>query len=367
MQADNGRTAGGASAGVAGNANGGIGGGISASIGWPDLEIGIVPDGNGAAPAYTPAASIWSSPADSNGAEHTGDHRIATGAFLTASATQDIPPPQYTIQGGPAKVYYFPPSATAGGDENGEAPAASITPPPSNTELSPVGAEAGLGADGLLTTLGTVLNPEFVYISFSTLFAGCQVGNEIKTIGPNFANTMFSFHSDAVSTKCSSTAAPGPTPVYGPAAAVNWNDLNTSIADGPSNCWNIAPPAEFLKLCPPEWTQQLYWNVDFAPPQMLIQGNAATVAAGAGASLETAGPSPSCATCNDVIPGPTAGATTGPWSTYGGSKNGSASGVPGTPPYTGGSKSAYDQNSMVVWRKIAVGMFLGTLGVAAFL
>lgn len=353
----------GASGDAAGNVNGDIGGDVSASIAWPDLEVGVVPGDNGAAPMYTPAASIWSSPPDSSNAEHTGDHRIAAGMFLTASATQDVPAPQYTIQGGPAKVYYFPPSATA--SAGGEAPEASITPapaPPSDTESSPVGAgEVGLGGDGLLTTLGTVLSPGYVYLSFSTLFAGCKVGDEMKTIGPNYANTMFSFKSDGISTKCASTMAPGATPAYGPPAAVNWNALNTSLETEASSCWHIAPPAEFLKICPPEWTQQLYWNVDFEPPQMLTQGNAATVTAGAGAAeggLATAAPSSSV-----VVTGPTAGATIGTWSTYGGS-NGSANGTSNTP-FAGGSNS--DRGSDDKWRKAAAGLVVGALTAVALL
>lgn len=401
----------GISSGGSGSANGGTGGESHGEVSWPGLEVPIAPSGGGAAPVYTPAASIWSSPS-----EHMSEHKPAPGVFLTASATQSAPAPQYTIQGGPAKVYYFPPSVAQGG----QAPGASITPAPGvpgNTDSSPVGGGGALGSDGLLTTMDKVFNPKYVYVSFSTLYAGYKVGNEMKTIGPNYHNTMFSFRSEEMSTKCASTMAPDATPSYGPPAAINWDGLDASMAKGESSCWNLSPPAGFLKAVPPEWTQQLYWNVHFDPPQMLMKADSVAqptmpptnadadaiaptpassaaaetaVATSTGTIYSTVVPSsvaPKYATPSGVVAGTgsvyagssgiaagsgvvpsgvAGGVAAGTGSPHGGS-NASASGPKSPVPFTGGSNPHHGHGGQGGWRMVAVGMLVGVVTVVTLL
>ncbi|SMR53353.1 unnamed protein product [Zymoseptoria tritici ST99CH_3D1] len=179
--------------------------------------------GDNNAGADSHAGDTWKAPPTQAHGDDGANGGAAGG--LTISASIETPP--CTIQGGPAKVIYFPATIVPGQD--------------------------GIGEDGMCTTMNTVLNPESCYFSYSTLWAGYTDGETYKTVGPTYANTMIACPSSEVSTRCAATQG----------AAVNWDDYH---GDSQPSCTDFAPPAAMMTMVP-EWGSAPTYSMTYEAPQ----------------------------------------------------------------------------------------------------
>ncbi|KAF2167171.1 hypothetical protein M409DRAFT_54362 [Zasmidium cellare ATCC 36951] len=205
------------------------------------------------------------------------------------------------IQGGPVQLLYFPVTTTGGGLCG-----------PDGTIVTPTSAPKPI------TTLGTTLFPDSVYISFETLYAAYRPftgpGGAAAQIGPTFSNTIMAFKSQEISTNCyatwwnqTQTSIPG----YGPGTQLNFADLNSPVSASAYECQNqcldysvpytggeyvtqylqpnwcetildnfnplIAVPTRLRDMVP-EWKKCKFWsprqaNVIFDPPQALTEAS----------------------------------------------------------------------------------------------
>lgn len=157
--------------------------------------------------------------------------------------------PQCTVQGGPAKILYFHPAGQQGSldsNNNQDGPA-----PPASAAGTPY------------ATHGQVFHPGSAYISCETLFAAYtdDRGSTIQT-GPTFTNAIFPFPSDQISTQCvdaKQTDAP----------FNQGTQMDFGLAGSPpSSCMNVVAPTAMASLVP-EWSDYLFWNMDFQPPEQI--------------------------------------------------------------------------------------------------
>ncbi|KAK4496701.1 hypothetical protein PRZ48_012684 [Zasmidium cellare] len=139
------------------------------------------------------------------------------------------------IQGGPARLYYFPVDTTEGCAANGTS---ATTHGPTNTTSAP---------PQPVTTLGTTFDPGSAYISFETLYAAYRsyqsAGGSAIQIGPTFSNTILALRSDEVSTNCygrigTQTSTAG----WGNGKSLNYADLNLPVPASAYQCANQCVP-----------------------------------------------------------------------------------------------------------------------------
>ncbi|KJX97849.1 hypothetical protein TI39_contig456g00005 [Zymoseptoria brevis] len=211
----------GAAGDVGNTVNGLLGGGGNSGNSGSAGDQASNGDNNAGADSH--AGNTWKAPPKQ---AHGDDGANGGGAGgLTTSASIETPP--CTIQGGPAKVIYFPATIVPGQD--------------------------GIGEDGMCTTMNTVLNPKSCYFSYSTLWAGYTDGETYKTVGPTYANTMVACPSSEVSTRCAATQG----------AAVNWDDYH---GDSQPSCTDFAPPAAMMTMVP-EWGFAPEYSMTYEAPQ----------------------------------------------------------------------------------------------------
>ncbi|KAF7190103.1 hypothetical protein HII31_08434 [Pseudocercospora fuligena] len=130
------------------------------------------------------------------------------------------------IQGGPARLVYFP-----------------VTSPPdlcaSNnpSQILTTGPELN---NQLITTLGHTFDPKSAYISFETLYAAVRsaqsAGGAAVQIGPTFSNTILPLCSDEVSTNCYGRIGGTATSTAG------FADLNSPVPASAYKCQNQCIP-----------------------------------------------------------------------------------------------------------------------------
>ncbi|KAF7192374.1 hypothetical protein HII31_06406 [Pseudocercospora fuligena] len=246
------------------------------------------------------------------------------------------------IQGGPARLVYFPVTTTNGGFCAGNGSTVTRTDAPS-----------------VVSALGTEFTSGTAYVSFETLYAAFRPSQADKAgalqIGPTFSNAIFSFRSDEISTNCYTRGFGGLSDegAFGTGTQLNFADLNypisasayqcqdqcysvsssvcynTSIGGGPvtigssvsystlygcsysyvnypdafcSTIWDnfnplLAVPTRLRELAP-EWSTCSFWhdrqpNVIFDPPTALHQVDAAATPTSPNAAATiAASPSP---------------------------------------------------------------------------
>lgn len=131
------------------------------------------------------------------------------------------------IQGGPARLIYFPVTTESGDVCN------STKQTITTRNLSSV-----------VSTLGTQFTSGTAYISFGTLYAGFQPATIDKAgelqIGRTFSDVIFSFKSNEISTVCYDTSGAFgvATAAFGGGEQLNFADLNSPIPASAYQCQN---------------------------------------------------------------------------------------------------------------------------------
>ncbi|EME48899.1 hypothetical protein DOTSEDRAFT_76390 [Dothistroma septosporum NZE10] len=167
-----------------------------------------------------------------------------------------------TIQGGPARLLYLPPS-DAGRDNSPTSAIGATTS--TGAGVIPTPAAGGLPPKNQpVTAWANTFNPDYCYISFSTLYATSSG----STVGPTFSNALIPFKTAEISTICASQ----PTGAAGDAErdATQFSLAGLSMTgDNNTGCFHIVAPPRIGKFIP-SWDNGLYWNVSFQQPQVIL-------------------------------------------------------------------------------------------------
>ncbi|KAK4634329.1 hypothetical protein CLAFUW4_01825 [Fulvia fulva] len=237
--------------------------------------VAIDASGHGRFSAQQPATAP---PAPLGGHQQASDQGeaavgVGAGAGVGVGAKQPLAPlpnpgvgASCTVLGGPARLLYLPPGDA--GRKHEPTPAidattpneASVTPAPTGADLAP--------KDQPITAWANTFNPDYCYLSFSTLYATSSG----VTIGPTFSNALIPFKTSEISTVCAAqpTGADG-----GRGAATQFNLAGLSTTgDEDTGCYHIVAPPRIGKFIP-SWDNALYWNVSFEQPQIILPEGAA--------------------------------------------------------------------------------------------
>ncbi|CAK4031681.1 Hypothetical predicted protein [Lecanosticta acicola] len=218
--------------------------------------IGVGVNGNGdAIPGANSGAGV--NVGSQSGGTSDGMNAGGVNGLYHLGGAADASGPPCTVQGGPARLIYFPPPGDG----------------------TPIDSE-GTAVESPIEAWGNTFNPDYCYLSVETLYATLAPSGTVSaatTVGPTFTNAIFPFRSSEISTLCqstSSTSASNAGATYAASSSeneagqVDFGGLSAGAESGEDSCRNIVAPPRFAAVVP-EWSGGLFWNLNFEAPIQL--------------------------------------------------------------------------------------------------